>query len=149
MEALRSAVVGWIGTPFHAHASVKGHGVDCIHFAAAALIESGALGVFDPPAYTMDGGQHQPASQVLAWLEAHPRFQKVHLDVREKSELWPGDVLCFRIHRRDAEHHVGIFLGGPKWELASAMQGYGVVVRTLKDSSWAKRLTAAFRPVEP
>jgi cell wall-associated NlpC family hydrolase len=148
-SALRAAAASWVGTPFHAHASVKGHGVDCVHFVAAVFIECGALASFDPPAYTMDGGQHRDSSQVLAWIEANPRFTKVRLDLLGVGGLWPGDVLCFRISRNDSAHHVGLFLGGPEWQLASAMQRYGVTIRTLKDRTWGCRLTGAYRLLEP
>ena len=55
MSSLRQQVVaaarGWIGTPYHAHARVRGAGVDCIHLLCAVFEEVGLISPIDPGMY--------------------------------------------------------------------------------------------------
>jgi cell wall-associated NlpC family hydrolase len=86
----------------------------------------------------MDGGDHADVSQVLSWLEAHPRFRRV-----ERLTLAAGDLVTFRLGR--VAHHVGLVLEPPSF--IHAIRGYGVIESRLDDPTYAKRLERVYRPV--
>lgn len=137
-EELRRVAGQWRGTPFVPHARIKGAGVDCVHLAAEIYRECGHLDQFQPGTYTMDGGFHNPLSQVLTWLELSPRFAPASLPANT------GDLLCFRIGR--SVHHVGIALS-PRHFL-HVMRGSTATIARIDDPTWSKRLTAVYQPVE-
>jgi cell wall-associated NlpC family hydrolase len=129
----------WLGTPFHPHACIPNVGVDCVNLMAAIFTESGALDGWEFPAYTMDGGDHRDASQVLDWLDDHPRFQRLPTG----EAVQPGDLLSFRLGR--VPHHVGLLLAGNRF--IHALRNYGVIESQLDDPTFGKRLVAVYRPV--
>lgn len=135
---LAAAAMQWLGTPFVAHASIRGAGVDCVHLCGCLYIEAGALDVFDPPAYSLDGGKHLSQSLVLKWLDKSDRFKRV-------DEVHFGDLLVFLT--KGVEHHVGVKLDGETF--VHAIKDYGVVEGNIvQDSTYAKCLRAIYRPME-
>ena len=128
----------WMETPFLAHGKSKGLGVDCVWLAASLYIETGHLAAFKPGSYTMDGGHHNPLSQVIAWLDQSARF------VRAELPLEVGDLLCFRMGR--AVHHVGVVLTDRTF--LHVYQGYTVREARIDDPTWGKRLACVYRPME-
>ncbi len=128
----------WEGTPFLPHGQAKGLGVDCVWLAASLYMETGHLEAFKPGEYTMDGGQHNPLSQVIGWLERSNRFARVDMP------LEVGDLLCFRMGR--SVHHVGVVL--TERTFLHVYQGYTVRAASIDDSTWSKRLACVFRPLE-
>ena len=48
----------WIGTPFIAHAQVKGDGVDCANLIQAIFYNCGKIKKEKLPKYSLDGGVH-------------------------------------------------------------------------------------------
>lgn len=137
---LVKAALEWIGTPFHPHAALKGVGVDCVWLAAQLYIECGVLRRFDPPRYTMDGGQHSELSQVCEFLDGSPAFVRV---LETPFDLQVGDLLCFRMGR--VVHHVGVVL--TERTFIHVRQHYSVDQSHLDDPTWRKRLAAVYRPV--
>lgn len=129
----------WLGTPFHPHACLQAVGVDCVNLLTAILKEAGAIDGWSFPNYSMDGGNHQDNSQVVQWLDAHPRFERLAPEVI----IQPGDVLCFRFGR--VPHHVGLLLESNRF--LHAMRHYGVIESQLDDPTFAKRLEHTYRPV--
>jgi len=129
----------WLGTPFHPHACILQVGVDCVNLLAAIFKDTGALDGYEFPDYTMDGGDHRDTSQVLDWLDRHPRFGR--LSAEESTQ--PGDLLCFRLGR--VPHHVGLLVSGNRF--IHAIRNYGVIESQLDDPTFAKRLVAAYRPL--
>ncbi len=136
---LTEAAERWLGTPFHPHACILQVGVDCVNLLAAIYQESGALEGWQFPAYTMDGGDHRNVSQVLEWLDCHPRFERLPAG----EPLQPGDLLCFRLGR--VPHHVGLLVTGNRF--IHAMRHYGVIESQLDDPTFAERFVVAYRPV--
>ena len=130
----------WLGTPFIPHACIPGAGVDCVQLVGAIYWETGAID--DPrfPDYTMDGGEHRISSQVLEWLEASTRFERL----TPGAAVQTGDLACFRMGR--VPHHVGLVLQPPLF--IHAMRNYGVIESRLDDPTFAKRLMAVYRPVQ-
>lgn len=134
----------WEGTPFHPHAAVKGVGVDCVWLAAELYIECGVLTRFDPPKYTMDGGQHNGLSQVCDFLDRSPAFCLAWTAFNNcPPELEPGDLLCFRMGR--VIHHVGVMVTDR--EFIHVYQGHMVTFSRVDDTTWNKRLAAIYQPV--
>ena len=140
----------WLRTPFHAHASIKGAGVDCVHLCAALYIECGVMEIFDPPKYALDGGAHAATSLVLQWVEQCGRFEAVPVQSSEFKvqgsklpPLLPGDLLCFTLGRH--EWHVGVMINAHVF--VHALRDAGVVENYLSDRTWSRRLTRAYRPV--
>jgi NlpC/P60 family putative phage cell wall peptidase len=135
----------WIGTPFHAHASIRGAGVDCVHLCAAIYIECGALEIFNPPKYALDGGQHASHSLITDWVEKCGRFEAVtpyQHTLREQIRV--GDLLCFKVGR--VAWHVGLLFTEKKF--IHALAGVGVAESFIGEQVWQRRLIAAYRPVE-
>jgi cell wall-associated NlpC family hydrolase len=129
----------WLGTPFHPHACIAGVGVDCAHLVVSILKETGAIEGWELPSYTMDGGDHRDSSLVTEWLESHPRFECL----QEGEPVQMGDLVCIRLGR--VPHHVGLVTGLNRF--IHAMRHYGVLESQLDDPTFAKRLTATYRPV--
>lgn len=140
---LKAVAGSWVGTPFAAHACVRGAGVDCIHFVAEVLRECGQLPGYEFPAYRLDGGEHLQESQVTGWLRAHPLF----IEVDVKDPRMPGDVLEFRIGA-GVSHHVGLMGDVITQRIWSSLGGSGLQVRVLRDGTWGRRLVRAWRPMD-
>jgi cell wall-associated NlpC family hydrolase len=137
----------WIGTPFAPHQRIMGAGVDCVNLVAGIYLQCDCLKSFAPPAYALDGGKHNNRSQLLEWLDAHPRFIRVAAESRTRTSRLlpqPGDVLCFKF-RSQTEHHVGLKLLGPFF--IHALAGRRVELCTLQDHTYARCLAAVYRPI--
>ncbi|MCD6051259.1 MAG: hypothetical protein K0Q55_2662 [Verrucomicrobia bacterium] len=128
----------WLGTPFLPHAHVKGGGVDCVWLAAGLYLGTGHLREFKPGNYSMDGGHHNSFSLVTQWVEQSKRFTPVEFP----PEV--GDLLCFRIGK--CIHHVGVVL--TEKTFLHVVQGGAVRESRIDDTTWRKRLSAIYRPVE-
>jgi NlpC/P60 family putative phage cell wall peptidase len=91
---LRQRVVteaeGWIGTPFHHAARVKGAGVDCLMLLAEVYERAGVVGHVDPPFYVPDWHLHRDAERYLEGLVPYARPVEAPL---------PGDIALFRFGR--------------------------------------------------
>lgn len=135
----------WEGTPFHAHAALKGVGVDCVWLAAKIYIACGVIDHFDPPGYTMDGGQHNDLSLVTAWLDRCRAFIRADAGLQKpECDVQVGDLLCFRMGR--CVHHVGILI--TDYTFVHVYQGYQVMQSRIDDPTWRKRLAAVYRPIQ-
>ena len=144
-EQRRAAVVfhagELLGTPFAAHAMVPGVGIDCVHVNAWAYLKTRFLDQFNPPAYSLDAGSHNRKSQLLDWLERHPRFRVVNA-----GELMTGDTLCFNLNL--SEHHAALCLGGKSFAHVLHFGARKVITSSLKEPYYAHRLRAVYRPME-
>jgi NlpC/P60 family putative phage cell wall peptidase len=98
MISTRTAIVtlarGWLGTPYHHQASLKGVGTDCVGLVRGIWRELYGTEPEQLPAYTRDWAEAQ-ARETL--LEAARR----HLVEVPHGQAQPGDILIFR-WRRDA-----------------------------------------------
>lgn len=77
MTTLRLRVVSearsWLGTPYHAHARVKGAGVDCVHMLCAVYEAMGLVPPIEPGAYAVSWHLHQSDELYMAALDARAR----------------------------------------------------------------------------
>ena len=127
----------WIGTPFHARASVCGHGVDCVQLAAALLSEGGFGDHALPKEYDVDFGDHADKSPLLWWF-----VNAEWLGVTDMSDTLPGDVVLFRVGR--VANHCGVIIGDRQF--CHCLRGHGVMLSRLDDPTYSRRIVMAFRP---
>ena len=81
---------GWIGTPFHHAARVKGAGVDCLMLLAEVYQRAGVAGRIEPPFYVPDWHLHRDAERYMEGLLQYAR----PVDAPD-----PGDIALFRFGR--------------------------------------------------
>lgn len=87
---------GYLGTPFHHQARVRGVGVDCVGLVICVARELGHL----PPAWDVTGYARQPdGSQLMHHLA--DRLVPV-----PQADMRPGDVVCVAFARHP--QHVGV-----------------------------------------
>ena len=127
----------WIGTRWRHWQSVKGRGVDCVHFVVAVVRAAGLLpDTFTVPSYARNVGMWEKSDGIADAIRACPGVMvaNVSLDAVEF-----GDVLVFQ--DGDCSSHVAILLAdGLLWH---SLSGTGVVNGQFK--FWRSRLKEAFR----
>jgi len=84
------AARGWLGTPYHHAADVKGVGVDCAMILVRVFCDLGLVEPFDPRPYVKDWMLHRDDERYLGFLTAR---------AREVEAPQPGDVMLFRVGR--------------------------------------------------
>jgi len=109
-EHLRAAVVaearGWIGTPYHHRANVRGAGVDCARLLIEVYAAAGVIEAFDPGDYPPDWHLHRSEER---YVEVIGRFAaEISPD---PAQIRPADVLVWRYGRTFS--HGGIVTGEP------------------------------------
>src|SRR6187431_2045039 len=81
---------GWIGTPYHHQASVRGVGADCLGLVRGVWRELYGADAESPPPYSRDWAE---AAGVETMLAAATR----HLLPIDPGQARAGDVLIFRL----------------------------------------------------
>ena len=76
---------GWIGTPYHHQASLKGVGTDCLGLVRGVYRELNGQEAEAPPAYSRDWGETGPR-EGLAIARAGPRERRQAGPVRGFSD---------------------------------------------------------------
>lgn len=144
--ALRTAALGWLGTPFMGNAAVKGAGVSCQTLVAHIYIESGFLPAdFEIVKAPMDWSHAQTESVVVKAVNEHPdKFAPV--PPFPLNALRPGDLLGFRIG--GCVHHCGV-VTAEHGQFIHCLRGPGTVFSELLDASYASRLDNVWRPISP
>lgn len=94
LSVARAAVVasarGWVGTPYHHMADVKGIGCDCAMLLVRVYCDLGLVTPFDPRPYTRDWHLHRNEERYLEFL-----LQRA---IEIPTPL-PGDVILFKYGR--------------------------------------------------
>ena len=105
--AQRDAVVaearGWVGTPYHHHARIKGVGVDCAQLLCAVYESAGVIPHVDPGFYPVEWHLHQSEELYEQWLAQYG--EPIPLEA-----ALPGDVAMFKFGRTFS--HSSILVGG-------------------------------------
>lgn len=131
---------GWIGTPYHHQARLKGVGCDCLGLVVGVADELGlkhedgrALSSFDETDYS-----RQPDGERLTRM-----LQSVLHEV-PKEEAAPGDLALFTIERNP--QHVGLLTEyeGDLGVIHSYAPSRKVVEHRL-DKKWQQRIIKVFR----
>jgi len=92
-----AAARGWIGTPYHLHASRRGAGCDCIGLIRGVWREVAGPEPHPVPQYRHGSADAAPgliAAQLSMWMD--------------RAAPAPGRVALFRVARTRAPRHLGI-----------------------------------------
>lgn len=125
---------GWLGTPYHHQASVRGVGTDCLGLIRGVWRELYGSEVEAPPPYSRDWAE---ASGVETMLQAAGR----HLRVVAVGEAQAGDVVVFRLRAGTVAKHAAILTG--EASMIHAMEGVPVSEVALS-RWWRRRIAGAF-----
>jgi cell wall-associated NlpC family hydrolase len=132
-QATRAAIVAeavsWERTPYHAHAKVKGVGVDCAMFPAAVYE---AVGLAPPinPQYTQDWMMHRDEELFLGFVT--PYAHEI-----TRADVLPGDFVIWKFGRTFS--HSAIVIDMPE-VIHAAIQGASVFRTNMdQDSDLAGR----------
>lgn len=164
-EDLIAECDSWLGTPWvacghtaGAHRARKGIGADCTHWVVAAYEAVGAIpsGLVLPAYVAHPGMAEESASgQSLAkFLDGLVRAGRM-THAWKRADGWgaltpqTGDLLSFRFTGRD--HHIGIYRGGRNgmfWHSGGQHRGNGVMLSSLRESTFRGALTNLYRVLE-
>lgn len=102
---------GWLGTPYHHQASLKGVGCDCLGLIRGVYAEAYGQPAETPPPYSRD------------WAEASGRETMIEAGARHLTRIPPdtadaGDVLIFRLRPGAMAKHAGIVSWAPAYSHA-------------------------------
>lgn len=122
--AVIEAARGWIKTPFHDGARLKGVGVDCAHLLAAAYEDAGLIPHQTITPYSPQWMLHNDA----ALFEDHVKRFAHEIEGPPK----PGDVVLFKIGRLYA--HGAIVVDWPG-SIIHAFKSFGFVAETPADEA--------------
>ena len=125
---------GWIGTPYHHQASVRGVGADCLGLVRGVWRELYGCDAEAPPPYSRDWAE---ASGFETMLSAAAR----HLRPVAPSEAQAGDVLVFRLRVGAVAKHAAILTGATT--MIHAMEGAAACEVALSPW-WRRRIAGAF-----
>jgi len=133
------AARGWLGTPYHNQASVKGVGCDCLGLIRGVWREVIGPEPMPVPPYSRDWGEAGP-HEVLA--EA-ARAAMIELQIEAART---GDVVLFRMRAGAIAKHAGILTNGRQniHRFIHAYERTGVIEQELTDP-WRRRIAFAFR----
>lgn len=134
-----AAARGWLGTPYHHQASLRGVGTDCLGLLRGMYAELYQCPVPHAPAYTRDWAE---ATGEEALLAAANRY----LVRAPLGSPVAGDVLCFRYLRHFPVKHVGIAVEDDR--LIHAIER-DTVREVALVPAWRRRVAAIYRfPME-
>ncbi|MDB5592167.1 NlpC/P60 family protein [Enterovirga sp.] len=134
-DRIAEAARGWIGTPYHHQASLRGVGCDCLGLLRGVWRDVIGPEPELPPAYSPDWAE---ASGRESLLEAAAR----HLQPVEARAAGPGDVLLFRWRDGSPAKHCAILTEAGR--MVHAHDGAAVCEVALSPW-WARRVAGVFR----
>lgn len=139
-ERVIASARGWLGTPYHHQAAVKGAGCDCLGLIRGVYAEVMGHEAETPPAYSRDWAEMRGEETLLG-------AARRHLREREGGEpCLPGDVLIFRMRKRAIAKHAGIVTeasGRVPLRMIHSQEGVGVVEISLSPW-WTRRIAGVF-----
>ena len=132
--SLVSAARGWLGTPYHDQASLRGVGCDCLGLARGVWREVVGAESFPIPSYSRDWGE-TGRCEVLA--EGVRRM----MSEIAPTDAVPGALILFRMTPRAIAKHVGILTSADSF--IHAYERLGVIEEVLTPT-WRRRIAFAF-----
>jgi NlpC/P60 family putative phage cell wall peptidase len=130
---------GWIGTPYHHQASLRGVGCDCLGLVRGIYRDYIGSSAETPPAYSRDWAE---ATGIETMIESASR----HLTRIDLQNATPGHVLIFRLRPGCVAKHAAI-LATPT-TMVHAIEG-APTAEIAMSPWWARRLAAAFAFPDP
>jgi NlpC/P60 family putative phage cell wall peptidase len=133
-EQVIASARGWLGTPYHDQASVKGVGCDCLGLIRGVWREVVGAEPLALPAYSRDWGEtgsREPLAE--AARRVMPEMPVV--------DIVPGALILFRMRVGAVAKHCGIVTAPGRF--IHAYERTGVVEVTL-DQAWRRRLAFVF-----
>lgn len=110
----KEELLSWIGTPYRHLCNVKQRGADCTLFIAQAMVNAGFLNRVDYDYYPRDWHIHTREEFVLKSLEYHIKNNLPEgigaVDLDNKDEKIPGDLLVFSTTKKNVSNHCCIAL---------------------------------------
>jgi len=135
-----AAARGWLGTPYHHQAAVKGAGCDCLGLIRGVYAEVMGAEPETPPAYSRDWGEMRAEETLLDAARRHMG------EVPPWQDIAPGDVLIFRMRKGAIAKHAGIVTqaqGRAPVRMIHAQESVGVAEISLS-AWWVRRIVGAF-----
>jgi NlpC/P60 family putative phage cell wall peptidase len=129
-----TAARGWLGTPYHDQASVRGVGCDCLGLVRGVWREVVGPEPFPIPPYSRDWGETGPR-EVLA------QGARTCMIEIEPPQAGPGALLLFRMAPHAITKHVGIMTNESRF--IHAYERLGVIEEPLT-VPWRRRVAFAF-----
>ena len=147
-EQIVAAARGWLGTPYHHQASLKGVGCDCLGLIRGLWRELLGDEPETLPAYTRDWGDVTGSEPLLAVARRHL------LPLASVDLALPGDMLVFRMQAGVAKH-AGVLTDGSFDALSRSahLECSGHFIHAVEELGvtevaltrwWRRRLVAAF-----
>ena len=139
-DAVIAAARGWLGTPYHDQASLRGVGCDCLGLARGVwrdLVGAEPLAI---PPYSRDWGE----TGVREVLADGARAMMIEIPI---TDINSGTLVLFRMTPRAIAKHVGILTVQSDMGAASFIHAYdrlGVIEEELT-TAWSRRIAFAFR----
>ena len=134
-DRIVAAARGWLGTPYHDQASLKGVGCDCLGLIRGVWREVVGPEPFVMPPYSRDWGEVSHREPILGLARAVMTEVPI-------GRLEPGAVLVFRMQRGAVAKHLGILTEPDRF--IHAYERIGVLEEPLS-APWRRRLVAGFR----
>ena len=131
--------VGWLRTPYHHMARVKGVGADCLTLLAEVYEKAGVIPHVEVPFYPPDWNLHRDAER---YLEGVMRYAREAPTRDNADPPQPGDIALFKFGRCFA--HGAIVLQWPR--LIHAWHNAGVVYADATQGQLARRPMRIFDP---
>jgi len=132
---------GWLGTPYHHQASLKGVGCDCLGLIRGVYAEACGQPAETPPPYSRDWAE---ASGRETMIEAAGR----HLRAVSPADAEPGDVLIFRLRPGAMAKHAGIMSWAPGIRIVSPAPGIRPAVGPLAGPEGSRPVAGPFAGTE-
>jgi NlpC/P60 family putative phage cell wall peptidase len=133
--AIVRAARGWLGTPYHHQASVKGAGADCLGLVRGVYREVMGREPETAPAYSRDWGETNGRETLL---DAAGR----NLIAVARDQARPGDVVVFRLRPGAIAKHAAIL--ATFQTMIHAMEGTSASEVVLS-AWWRRRIAGVFR----
>ena len=134
-DAVIAAARGWLGTPYHDQASLRGVGCDCLGLARGVWRDLVGAEPQPIPPYSRDWGE----TGVREVLAEGARAMMIEIPL---AQMGPGALVLFRMAPRAIAKHVGI-LTAPD-HFIHAYDRLGVIEEALT-TAWVRRIAFAFR----
>ena len=129
-----AVVRGWLGTPYHDQASVRGVGCDCLGLVRGVWRELYGPEPMPIPPYSRDWGETG---------KREPLAEAAHAVMLEQpaSGIVPGALLLFRMRTSAVAKHCGIATAADRFVHAYERSG---VVEVPLDAAWRRRVAFVF-----